>query len=99
MRRIISRSIVSFSMCTGGLSRRVSHERHLSTASSFQIGESRGRRMASRGMLASVSQRPHFRLSQPRKTPPDGDHRTGPNSSVRNCALLRTAPIDDTDEY
>jgi hypothetical protein len=29
---------VSFTMCTAGLYRRVPHDRHLSVASSFQIG-------------------------------------------------------------
>jgi hypothetical protein len=43
---VISRSLVSLTMCTGGLYRRVPHDRHFSAASSFQIGVSRGRRIA-----------------------------------------------------
>jgi hypothetical protein len=41
---------------TGGLYRRVPQERHRNEPSSFQIGVSRGRRMASSGMLALISQ-------------------------------------------
>jgi hypothetical protein len=52
-------------MCTGGLHRRVSHDRHFNAASSFQIGVSRGRRTASSGMLALVSHLWHFTSSQP----------------------------------
>jgi hypothetical protein len=42
-------------MCTGGAYCRIPHGRHFSAASSFQIGVSRGRLIASSGMLASVS--------------------------------------------
>src|SRR6266404_826734 len=42
-------------MCTGGAYRPFLHDRHFSAASSFQIGVSRGRRIASSGMLARVS--------------------------------------------
>jgi hypothetical protein len=59
------RSFVSLIMCAGGPYRGVLHARHLSAASSFQIGVSRGRRMASSGMLARVSQRWHITTSQP----------------------------------
>jgi hypothetical protein len=41
------------------------HDRHFSAASSFQIGVSRGRRMASSGRLALVLQRLHSTSSQP----------------------------------
>jgi hypothetical protein len=50
-------------ICTGGECRGVRHDRHFSAASSFQIGVSRGRRTASSGMLALVSQRWHWNHS------------------------------------
>jgi hypothetical protein len=53
----ISRSLVSLIMCTGGAYRPFLHDRHFSAASSFQIGVSRGRLIASSGRLARVSQR------------------------------------------
>jgi hypothetical protein len=37
-------------MCTGGAYRPLLHDRHFSAASSFQIGVSRGRRIASSGV-------------------------------------------------
>src|SRR5258708_11019682 len=46
-------------MCTGGEYRGVRQDRHFSAASSFQIGISRGRRIASSGRLARVLQRWH----------------------------------------
>jgi hypothetical protein len=46
-------------MCTGGEYRGVRHDLHFSAASSFHIGVSRGRRMQSSGMLASVLHRWH----------------------------------------
>ena len=46
---------------TGGLYRRVPHDRHRNEPSSFQIGVSGGRRMASSGILAPVLQRLHHR--------------------------------------
>ena len=52
-------------MCTGGLYRRVPHDRHRNEPSSFHIGVSRGRRMASSGMLARVLQRLHSISIQP----------------------------------
>ena len=52
-------------MCTGGEYRGVRHDLHFSAASSFQIGVSRGRRMASSRRLARVSQRLHITSSQP----------------------------------
>jgi hypothetical protein len=58
-----------------GAYRGVLHERHLSAASSFQIGVSRGRRIASSGRLARVSQRWHITSSQP--YPP-----------LRHCAMV-----------
>jgi hypothetical protein len=45
-------------MRSGGAYRPFLHDRHFSAASSFQIGVSRGRRIASSGRLAWVSQRP-----------------------------------------
>jgi hypothetical protein len=39
-------------MCTGGAYGPFFHDRHFSAASSFKIGVSRGRRIASSGMLA-----------------------------------------------
>jgi hypothetical protein len=39
---VISRSIVSLIMCTGGAYRSLLHDRHFNDASSFQIGVSRG---------------------------------------------------------
>jgi hypothetical protein len=61
----ISLSFVSRIMCTGGENRGMRHDRHLSAASSFQIGVSRGRRMASSGRLARVSERLHITSSRP----------------------------------
>jgi hypothetical protein len=57
---VIWRSCVSLIMCTGGAYRPFLHDLHFSAASSFQIGVLRGRRIASSGMLASVSQRWHL---------------------------------------
>jgi hypothetical protein len=62
---VISRSSVNLFMCTGGAYRPFLHDRHFSAASSFQIGVSRGRRIASSGMLARVLQRWHSTSSQP----------------------------------
>jgi hypothetical protein len=59
------RASVSLIMWTGGAYLPFLHERHFNAASSFQIGVSRGRRTASSGMLASVSQRWHLTCSQP----------------------------------
>jgi len=42
-------------MCTGGAWRPFLQERHFSEASSFHIGVSRGRRMASSGRLARLA--------------------------------------------
>src|SRR6266576_3569957 len=42
-------------MCTGGAYRPFLQDRHFSDASSFQIGVSRGRRIASSGRLARVA--------------------------------------------
>jgi hypothetical protein len=47
-------------MCTGEAYRPLRHDRHLSEASSFQIGVSRGRLIASNGILALVPHRWHF---------------------------------------
>jgi hypothetical protein len=52
-------------MCTGGAYRPFLHDRHFSAASTFQIGVSRGRRIASSGMLARVLQWWHSTSSQP----------------------------------
>jgi hypothetical protein len=52
---MISRSSVSLIICTGGAYRPLRHDRHLSDASSFQIGVSRGRLIASKRMLALVA--------------------------------------------
>jgi hypothetical protein len=57
----ISCSFVS----TGGEYRGVLHDRHFSAASSFHIGVLRGRRTASSGRLARISQRLHVTSSQP----------------------------------
>jgi hypothetical protein len=72
---VISRLSVSLIMCTGGAWRPFSHDRHFSAASSFQIGVSRGRRMASSGRLALVLHRLHSTSSQP--SPP-----------LRHCAIV-----------
>ena len=63
--RVISCFCVSLTMCTGGAYRPFRHDRHLRAASGFQIGVSRGRRMASSRMLARVLQRLHSTSSQP----------------------------------
>jgi hypothetical protein len=52
-------------MCTGSEYRPFLHDRHFSAASSFQTGVSRGRRVASNGMLALVSDRWRFTSNQP----------------------------------
>ncbi|WP_244608663.1 hypothetical protein [Bradyrhizobium algeriense] len=52
-------------MRTGGAERPLRQDRHFNEASSFQIGVSRGRRMASSGRLARVLQRLHSTSSQP----------------------------------
>jgi hypothetical protein len=52
-------------MWTGGLYRGVPHDRHRNAVYNFQIGVSRGRRTASRGLLARVPQRLHMASSQP----------------------------------
>jgi hypothetical protein len=57
--------LVSLIMFTCGEYRGVLHDRHFNAASSFQIGVSRGRRMASSGRLARVSQRLHTTSSRP----------------------------------
>jgi hypothetical protein len=62
---MVCRSIVNLIMCTGGAYPPFLHDRHFNAASSFQIGVSRGRRIASSGMLASVSQRWHLTCNQP----------------------------------
>jgi hypothetical protein len=51
--------------CTDGEYRGVRHDRHFSAASSFQIGVSRGLRIASSDRLARVLQRRHSTSSQP----------------------------------
>jgi hypothetical protein len=53
---VISLLSVSMIICTGGAYRLVRQDRHFSAASSFQIGVSRGQRMASSGRLARVLQ-------------------------------------------
>src|SRR5437763_6781896 len=63
--RAIFRSLVSLIRWTGGASGGVAQERHLSAASSFHIGVSWRRRMASSGRLARVSPRRHITSSQP----------------------------------
>jgi hypothetical protein len=62
---VTSRRSVNLIICTGGAYRPLRHDRHLSDASSFQIGVLRGRLIASSGMLAFVSHRWHFTSSQP----------------------------------
>jgi endonuclease YncB( thermonuclease family) len=62
-------------MCTGGAYRPFWHDRHLNAASSFQIGVSRGHRIASSGMLPRVLQRWHSTSSHP--YPP-----------LRHCAIV-----------
>jgi hypothetical protein len=53
-------------MCTRDTYRPFLHERHFNAASNFQIGASRGRRMASSGRLVRVSRRwHHHRPLQP----------------------------------
>ena len=59
---MISRSIFSLIICTGGAYRPFLHDRHLSAASRFQIGVLRGRRIASSGM-GRVLQRCHPQAS------------------------------------
>jgi hypothetical protein len=58
IRRDLAGSI-SLILCTGGEYRGILQDRHLSAASSFQIGV-RGRRTASKEMLARVSHLRHF---------------------------------------
>ena len=62
---VISCRSLSLIMRTGGAERPFRHDRHFRDASSFQIGVSRGRRMASSGKLARVLQRLHSTSSQP----------------------------------
>jgi len=50
---------------TGGLYRRVPHDRQRNEDSNFHIGVSRGLRIASRGRLARVLQRQHSISGQP----------------------------------
>jgi hypothetical protein len=57
--------MVSLIMCTGGAYRPFLHDRHFRAASSFQIGVSRERRIASSGKFARVRQRWHSTSSQP----------------------------------
>ena len=52
---VISRAAVSLIIRTGGACRPFRHDRHFNEASSFQIGVSRGRRMASSGRLARLA--------------------------------------------
>jgi hypothetical protein len=66
---------VSLIMWDGRAWRPFLHDRHYSGASSFQIGISRGRRMAFRGRLARVLQRLHSTSSQP-------------SSPLRHCAIV-----------
>jgi hypothetical protein len=49
---VISRCCVKLIICTDGEYRGVRHDRHLSAGSSFQIGVSRGLRIASSGSAA-----------------------------------------------
>jgi hypothetical protein len=56
---VIFRFSVSLIMCTGGAYRPFRHDRHFSEASSFQIGVSRGLRIASSGRLTRVLLRLH----------------------------------------
>lgn len=55
---MISRSIVSLIICTGGTYCPFLHDRHFSAASRFQIGVSRGRRIAWSGRLVSRNDDP-----------------------------------------
>ena len=79
---VISCVAVSLIMCTGGACRPFLHDRHFRAASSFQIGVSRGRRMALSGRLARVLHRLHSTSSQPnppfRHWPIVGDGCAGP---------------------
>ena len=78
----IARAVVSLIIRTGDAWRPFRHERHFSEASSFQIGVSRGRRMAFSGRLARVLQRLHSTSSQAspplRHCPIVGDGCAGP---------------------
>ena len=62
---VIARALVRLIMRTGGAERPFQQDRHLSEASSFHIGVSRGRRMAFSGRLTRVLQRLHSTSSQP----------------------------------
>jgi hypothetical protein len=79
---VISRSIVNLIIFRGGAYRPLLHDRHFRAVSSFQIGVWRGRRIASRGMLARVLQRWHSTSSQAypplRHCPMVGDGCAGP---------------------
>jgi hypothetical protein len=84
-----------------GLYRRVPHDRHPNEPSSFQIGVSRGRRIAWSGRLAHVLHRLHSTSSQPsplRHCPIVGDgctraaeafHSDRPRMSLRTIGLTR----------
>ena len=92
---------VSLIMWTGGAERPFRHDRHLSEASSFQIGVSRGRRMASRGRLARVLHLLHSTSSHP--MPPlrhcaivgEGDERGWQATSAAMGALAGTADMQE----
>jgi hypothetical protein len=78
MHPLVTGDLLSFGQLYHIHGRRISpflQDRHFSAASSFQIGVSRGRHIASRGMLARVLQRWHSTSSQP--YPP-----------LRHCAML-----------
>ena len=63
---VISLAAVRLIIRMGGACCPFRHDRHFNEASSFQIGVSRGRRMASSGRLARVLQRLHSTSSQPK---------------------------------
>jgi hypothetical protein len=63
---------VSLIMCTGGLHRPFLHDRHFSAGSSFRIGVSRERRIASSGMPARVLHARSHRCPSAKQFAPGG---------------------------
>jgi len=79
-------------MCTGEAYRPLRHDRHLSEASSFQIGVSRGRLIASNGILALVPHRWHFTS---RHCAMVGEDWAGPpKPSMRSDHNSASSPVD-----
>jgi hypothetical protein len=85
-------------LCTGGACRPLLHDRHLSAASSFQMGVLRGRRIASSATLACLTAtaldlKPTISAIE---TLPDGRRRPPwplPDAALKGC---RSSPVVPT---